>query len=381
MTILDFFVLFAMVLSVIYLVLRLRSGRKKPPQQRIIRYDRKSQAPQETPGESRPAGARNISPEIKAQPVELPSAAGWRPMTRSQVEVETVWRLEHVLRDLPDLGETPLIEINYDMEPREIAMFVVSNPFYAAKILKTVNSAAFGLRYHIDSLQRAITYLGYNEVKNIIFQHVIRSGLSKSKAESEYFDLLGFWKHSHAVSVCAEYILREVLRYTRNVGAITTAALLHDIGWVLYSHYDQETAAGLFGRLKGQPRPENPMQLEEEAFGFNHLIAGKMLAEQWKIHREICELVGLHHCGTFGFDEALGRETAFGACIVAKAENLAHENGFPNPLCEPRELAIDLSGVLGQKVGEMQVVSIKLREKLDKTMKFIEEFDKSDNVA
>ncbi|OGG06109.1 MAG: hypothetical protein A3F83_15355 [Candidatus Glassbacteria bacterium RIFCSPLOWO2_12_FULL_58_11] len=379
-----------LALMVVYLFLRsmLRKEPKTPPPpaQRIIRrVPERRETPEAAPGpESNQAG-----PVVEEQAVQsglvaagedtLPSSLDWRPIGRAQLEVETVWRLEHALRELQDLGQTPTIHVDFNMEPRELSLVLASNPFYAAKILKTVNSAAFGLRYHIDSLQRAITFLGYNQVKNIVFQHVMSSKMFEVHKKSDYFDLLRFWKHSHAVSVCADFLLREVLRRTQGVGMITTAALMHDIGWVVYSRYDAEKADRLFRRLAGEPDVNNPMLFEEEVFGFNHLVAGRMLAEQWQIPKQICALIGFHHCGTFGLEGGVEQETVFGACVIAKAEELSAEMGYASPLPEPREIRTDLASILGSQVATLPSGSVKLREELTKTMKIIEEFDKPES--
>ena len=371
---LDYLISFFLVAAILYLVLMLCRTKEKPPPpaKRVIR---RQPAQKEAGKEAASVEAGEVQ-KPAGQTVELHSELEWQPAGRSQVEVETIWRLEHTLRELPEMGDAPIVQIDYSMEPRELAMVLASNPMYAAKILKTVNSAAFGLRYRIDSLQRAITYLGYNQVKNIVCQQVMHSKLHEVQAESENFDLIGFWKHSHAVSVCAEYILREVLHHSRNSGVITTAALMHDIGWVVFGHYDSQTAAGFYKRLLDESDISNPIEVEEEIFGFNHLIAGRMLAEEWKIPRAICELIANHHCGTFGFEDPVDRDTAFGSCVISMAEQLTAKMGFSHPLAEPHRIAVNISKILGQQAKEITPGSVKLREELDKTMKFIEEFNR-----
>jgi len=378
MGLLEFLILFLVAFGFVYLLFRSRSRSRIPPPQRYIRRGpRLAQAPGALSPGGNTAEARSISSNVGGSPVELSSSGQWQPMSCSQLEAETRWRLEHVLRQLPELDDTSIVRIDYDMEPREIASLLASNPFYAAKILKTVNSAAFGLRHRIDSLQRAITFLGYNEVKNIVLQHAINSSMEKAKAKIGHFDLLQFWKHSHAVSTCSDFLLRDVLHQTLKVGQITTAALLHDIGWVVFSYYDSDAAARFFQCLHNEPDIENPLQLEEETFGFNHLVAGRMLAEQWRISKEICQLISLHHCGTFGFGKGIDRERAFGACIIAKAEQLTHEMNLPNPLPEPTELSVDMTRVLGDKAAGITGGSVKLRESIEKTLRLIEEFQRN----
>jgi len=104
------------------------------------------------------------------------------------------------------------------------------------------------------------------------------------------------------------------------------------------------------------------------------LILGKMLAKQWHIPDQICEYIGRHHCTTFGIEEDLEREVIFGALVISKAEALAAELGYPNPLPEPLKQNLDLAQVLGLPVKGRAESSLKLREELEKTIKFIAEF-------
>ena len=377
MSSLPLLIIAALIVILLVLIFR-NSGRKQQvPQSRIIRRSpAAAPAPKPEPAvESTLSANQEQAQETEPEPEPLiPSPTGWKPMVRTDVEVETLWQLEHTVRDMQDVGRDQPVRVDFSMEPKEIAAVLASNPFYAAKILKTVNSAAFGLRYHIDSLQRAITYLGYNQVKNIVFQQMMNSGMHVDRDSG--INMLAFWKHSHAVSVCSDFVLKEVLRRPEQAGLITTAALMHDIGWVVYSRFDRNRAADLFGRLSGDS-PENPVQVEQELFGFNHLLAGRMLAEEWKIPKPICELIGVHHCGSFGLDGGLRNDTAFGACVISRSEQLAAELGYENPLAEPRPGGVDFSRILGAKAGSISSASVKLREEVERTMKFIEEFERS----
>ena len=83
-----------------------------------------------------------------------------------------------------------------------------------------------------------------------------------------------------------------------------------------------------------------------------------------------------HHCGTFGFGGEVDRDTAFGSCVISMAEQLTSQMGLSHPLSEPHRIMVDVSEVLGPQAKEIKPGSIKLREELDKTMKFIEEFNR-----
>ncbi len=378
----TYLILFALVLLIVYLLLRSRSSKPPPKVERVIRQPRKTaregasesvKRASATPEQQQPATSEDSTPE-------LASPKGWKPLARGDIEVETLWRLEHAIRDMQEIGRDQMVRVDFSLEPRELAGVLASNPFYAGRILKTVNSAAIGLRTRIDSLPRAITYLGYNQVKNIVFQHMVDKGLATQQERlGKRFDLMKFWMHSHAVSICAEYLLRDVIGKPHQVGVVTTAALLHDIGWVVFDRYDHERAAALYERLGGEePEPEpEPVKVEQELFGFNHLIVGSMLAEQWEIPSSVCEMIEQHHCGAFGLDSSVGGDIALGACVIAKAEQLSARLGFSNPLTEPYDCSVDLSAVIGQKAAALENAPLKLKGEVERTVKFIAEFNRS----
>jgi HD-like signal output (HDOD) protein len=377
----TYMILFTLILLVVYVVLRTRRAKPPPKVNRVIRQPRKRMQPTGK-ADNRQVTAAEEQGQAKVQEDDdLEQAValdGWKPLKRGEIEVETVWRLEHAIRDMQDIGRDQMVSVDFNLEPKDLAGILASNPFYAGKILKTVNSAAIGLRTRIDSLQRAITFLGYNQVKNIVFQHMVDKGLASGKGElGEHLDLLRFWMHSHAVSICAEYLLRDVIGKPQQIGVITTAALLHDIGWVVFDRYDSQCAQALYSRLSGEESEPEPMKVEQELFGFNHLIAGSLLAEHWEIPATVCEMIELHHCSAFGLDTDVGREVALGACVVAKAEQLSARMGFSNPLSEPYELSTDLSPVIGLKAAGLESAPVKLKGEVEKTMKFIAEFNRN----
>ncbi|MBW7995201.1 MAG: HDOD domain-containing protein [Candidatus Glassbacteria bacterium] len=383
----TFLILFAIFLLIVYLLLR--SRRRKPPPQvrRVIRQPHRPTQAAAVGTTERPP-VKGQGPSAKDQPAAAetdnvgtlipPPVEGWKPLERGELEIETLWRLEHTIRDMEEIGKNQMMRVDFNMEPKELATVLASNPFYAARILKTVNSAAVGLRTRIDSLQRAITFLGYNQVKNIVFQHMLDKGMAEQQSQlSGKFELLKFWMHSHAVSICADYLLRDVIKQPQHIGVVTTAALLHDVGWVVFDRYDNRLAEKLYEQLGSDEVVDEPMQIEEELFGFNHMVTGMMLAEQWEIPRSVCEMIGQHHCGAFGLDGSLGRDQALGACVIAKAEQLSDRLGYGNPQSEPSGVMADLSPLLGANAAGMDNAPVKLREDVERTMNFIQEFNRA----
>ena len=97
--------------------------------------------------------------------------------------------LENLLKRSDEMASLPQIYHTLttllkdpDSTPAEIARAIQMDPFIAAKVLKTVNSAFFGFPRQIDSIEQAVTLLGRNPLlrglKNLLpVLRFVRAGL------------------------------------------------------------------------------------------------------------------------------------------------------------------------------------------------------------
>jgi HD-like signal output (HDOD) protein len=68
------------------------------------------------------------------------------------------------------------LDFNIDaFEPQQLSLIIGRDPILAGKILAVANSAAFGPRKNINSLQRAMIHLGFNLVKCVINTYLLES--------------------------------------------------------------------------------------------------------------------------------------------------------------------------------------------------------------
>ncbi len=107
---------------------------------------------------------------------------------------------------------------------KEISALVSSDPMLAAQILKLVNSAAFGIDKEVTSVGRAVTLLGFQNVKSLVLNHSIRHGISKVESELS----LRIREHSSMCSAIGYHLAQKtpgVDRFT-----VSTMSLLHDMG-------------------------------------------------------------------------------------------------------------------------------------------------------
>jgi HD-like signal output (HDOD) protein/CRP-like cAMP-binding protein len=105
---------------------------------------------------------------------------------------------------------------------REVASLAGQDPSLVGEILKTVNSAYYGLRSKVADFHHAVVLLGFNQV----YQLVVANGLVKTMPNTPEFRAL--YDHCVIISHLAFAIAQHFDR--RSAPLMSTVALLHDIG-------------------------------------------------------------------------------------------------------------------------------------------------------
>ena len=112
-----------------------------------------------------------------------------------------------------------------DISAKEVTESVQEEPALAAAILKTVNSAYYGLQEKIVSLHHAILYLGFNNVYQIILENSMKNIMPQ---DEEYENIR---LHSYMISL----ISSEISSYCQKSKPLvnTTIGILHDVGKIV----------------------------------------------------------------------------------------------------------------------------------------------------
>ncbi len=160
--------------------------------------------------------------------------------------------------------------------PKELAELVSQDPEIAAKILRVVNSAAYQLHKKINSVNRAVVFLGTTLVRDIAMRLSMQNSFVAKTPEQEKA-YSKFWKMSIIASALAKRMAQ--LFELGEPSAVATRALLSFIGNLAVLAHRPDfcnqyaNTQSLFERTK----------IEQAILGGNSALIGKQLAHQWKL--------------------------------------------------------------------------------------------------
>ncbi len=179
-----------------------------------------------------------------------------------------------------------------EYEIADVVKIIEVDPGLTANVLKTVNSAALGVRREVKTVVDAVAFLGETKVVGI--------ALAASAGDLFNSELAGYQgnrgdlgRHCLWTAIAS----RELARHTNGrveLGVAFTAGLLHDIGKAVISDYLADSAADLT-RLRSELVDSSQLELETEAIGTNHCEVGQALAQRWRLPDTLSAAIEHHH--------------------------------------------------------------------------------------
>jgi putative nucleotidyltransferase with HDIG domain len=204
--------------------------------------------------------------------------------------------IQEIIKSIPMLSASAsqLLQLTSkaDHELMEVVNLVKTDANLTARVLKVVNSAAFGLMNEITSIDRATSYLGERIIVSIALGDCAGKLFEKELVgyEAAGGDL---WKHDLRTAIAArEVVVQSGAKISADLAF--TAGLLHDIGKSLISDYLQGTAPEAIELISSQDS-QDYLEAEEKIIGIDHTEAGFELAQAWQLPEELAEVILYHH--------------------------------------------------------------------------------------
>lgn len=182
-----------------------------------------------------------------------------------------------------------------------------------SEVLRLSNSALFGVRNKIVSLQHALALLGPKRVRSLLLGRYLVDSMSGKTVEG--LDMSYFWRRSVASSVIAANFAELVMPRHRDEASI--GALLADVGIPILLEAFPQAYARIVAEYKphgGLVSPEEEMDCVEATHG----QVSAMVLAYWKLPEAVTKAVNLHQSPQPSEDTV-----AKIACILSASDSIA----------------------------------------------------------
>jgi putative nucleotidyltransferase with HDIG domain len=177
-----------------------------------------------------------------------------------------------------------------DSSAKELAALLETDPSIAAKVLKMANSAFYGLRGNVNSIQHAAMVLGYRNLGEIISAAGIQKSLEK-KLPGYGLDSEDLWRHSLSVAMGSKIIASRKNPELEMVAH--TAGLIHDVGKLILDPFvldEKETFEAFI-----VSEQQTFLAAEQQILGFDHAEIAAEVCKKWGIPEVISSAIHYHH--------------------------------------------------------------------------------------
>jgi len=172
----------------------------------------------------------------------------------------------------------------------DLVRLIETDPAITAKILRIVNSAAYGLPHKIASIKHAIVLLGFAAIRSLAMDVVVYDQLINQRGRHA-FNRVHFWQHCLTVATLCR-ALAQKLDYPDTEEAYI-AGLLHDIGKIITETYGRVTYSDFLGRLDNHEGML--IDIEKKLIGLSHNDIGAFVCQQWGLPDNVVLALKLHH--------------------------------------------------------------------------------------
>ncbi|MFI4876547.1 MAG: HDOD domain-containing protein [Blastopirellula sp. JB062] len=217
-------------------------------------------------------------------------------MSEATLKVLNEEALDILIQRIDEVSSLPQIAVQAmeiasaeESSASDLTAIVECDVALSSRVLKLVNSSAFGLRNTVTNLQQAIAYLGMKQVRNLAITASVSELFSGGDNVGKY-SRSGLWEHMVAVGIAARIFAKK-----HRIGDpedAFIAGLLHDLGIVILDQF-------LNSRFALMLETMNPQQVqvrwERQYFGFDHTEFGERIARHWKFPEVVVDTIRYHH--------------------------------------------------------------------------------------
>ena len=269
-------------------------------------------------------------------------------------KMKKLFQQVHKVPQIPEVVQLLISQFNDpNIEIKNISSNVEKEQVISLKVLRLVNSAAFGLPRKIASIDEAVILLGMAKLRTL----VIASGIVSSASKIDNFNTQEFWLESFCTANYAKWLANEA---NCNADITFTVGLISNLGRVLIHLGLEKEASEIEKRIKeGHTRSF----IEKMRLGFTSQDVSAELCKLWKFSDEL--IIPVAQCA----EPLLAEPISKIACAVYVARYLSD--------CKNSNMSIDeiLQNFPFEVTKQLELSDAFMQEKLAEILALESELD------
>jgi putative nucleotidyltransferase with HDIG domain len=197
-------------------------------------------------------------------------------------------------RELPTVPAVLVPLLQYLDQPMDrvdlqhVVHLVSQDKSLTARCLQVANSALFGSRHQVESIQAAVVSVGIVRIQEIAVSCSLLKLLPTAWANASPSAI---WAHSLGCALIAREFAGKIGFHDPSKAYV--AGLLHDVGivallWVAPNDFRRA--------LELAKQEHSPLaEAEDKVLGITHVESGQIIAQNWHLPAELIDVIAHHH--------------------------------------------------------------------------------------
>lgn len=212
----------------------------------------------------------------------------------------------------PIAGQIMALAQDPDSSMSEIAELILNDPAITANLLKTCNSAYFGLNRKVDSVRDAIGFVGLDHIVQLVMLNSVSQNF-KNQPQGYGLGEGELWRHA-VTSAHTAKILAGKFGRSQHKHLIFTAALLKDIGKLILGRFVAFSFEEINILVNSKGFSFN--DAEKQVIGMNHEELGALVGQKWCFSDKLIYIIRHHHLSNKSAREDLETSLVYLADII-----------------------------------------------------------------
>lgn len=163
------------------------------------------------------------------------------------------------------------------------------DPTLVVRLLKLVNSPYYGLTQQVDSISRAVAFIGMKNLHNMAVTDALKHIFTEQEP-SAVFSRNKLWLHCAAVSICSKMLAERI--FAINGDDAYLCGILHDFGLIV----EEQVAADRFMQVcEAGSSDVSLVAIEQTFLATDHCEIGYLMTQEWGMPESIQIAIRDHH--------------------------------------------------------------------------------------